>query len=54
MLVAVVTGWFLQLTGSYFAIFIALASAYLLALAIVHWLKPDLRPAELGGLEAKG
>src|SRR6266851_1366989 len=53
MLVAVATGWFLQLTGSYFAIFIALASAYLLALAIVHWLKPDLRPAELGGLEAK-
>jgi len=54
MLVAVATGWFLQLTGSYVAIFIALGSAYLFALAIVHWLKPDLRPADLAGLEAKG
>ncbi len=43
MLVAAITGWFLQLTGNYFAIFFAVGSAYLVALAIIHWLKPDLR-----------
>ena len=53
MLIAVVTGWVLQLTGSYYAIFISVGSAYLVALAIIHRLIPDLRPAELGALEAK-
>lgn len=53
MLIATATGWLLQLTGSYLAIFVVAGSAYLLALAIIHLLKPDLRPAELGALEAK-
>jgi ACS family hexuronate transporter-like MFS transporter len=53
MLVAAATGWFLQLTGNYFAIFFAVGSAYLVALAVIHWLIPDLRPAALAGLEAK-
>ena len=53
MLIAVATGWFLQLTGSYVAIFWAVGSAYLVALAVIHWLIPDVRPAQLTGLEAK-
>jgi ACS family hexuronate transporter-like MFS transporter len=53
MLVAAATGWFLQLTGNYFAIFFAVGTAYLVALAIIHWLKPDLRPAQLSALDAK-
>ena len=47
MLIAVATGWFLQLTGSYLAIFLIVGSAYLSALAVIHWLIPDLRPAQL-------
>jgi ACS family hexuronate transporter-like MFS transporter len=53
MLVATATGWFLQLTGNYFAIFFAAGSAYLLALAVIHWLVPVLRPAELVELETE-
>jgi len=47
MLIAVATGWFLQLTGSYLAIFVIAGSAYLSALAVIHWLIPDLRTAQL-------
>ena len=52
MLVAATTGWFLQLTGNYYAIFFGVASAYLVALAVIHLIKPDLRPANLAGLDA--
>jgi len=52
MLVAATTGWFLQLTGNYYAIFFAVGSAYLIALAVIHLIKPDLRPARLAGLDA--
>jgi len=52
MLVAATTGWFLQLTGNYYVIFFAVGSAYLIALAVIHLIKPDLRPARLAGLDA--
>jgi len=51
MLIALATGWFLQLTGSYVAIFVIVGSAYLFALAVVHRLTPDLRPAQLTAAE---
>jgi ACS family hexuronate transporter-like MFS transporter len=53
MLIATATGWLLQLTGSYLAIFLVAGSTYLAALLVIHLLKPDLKPAELGDLEAR-
>ena len=47
MLIAKVTSYVLQFTGSYMAVFVIAASAYLLALAIVHVLTPQLEPARL-------
>lgn len=47
MLVAAGTGWLLQLTGSYLAIFVVAGSAYLVALAAIHALSPRLAPARL-------
>jgi ACS family hexuronate transporter-like MFS transporter len=47
MLIAKVTGYVLQFTGSYLAVFVIAASAYVLALAIVQWLSPRLEPARL-------
>ena len=44
MLIAEVTGYVLQMTGSYLPIFIIAASAYLLALMVVHLLSPRLQP----------
>ena len=43
---AQLTGFILQTTGSYWPLFMIAGSAYLLALAIVHALIPDLKPAE--------
>lgn len=43
---AQLTGWILQSTGSYWPLFIMASSAYLLALAIVQALIPDMKPAE--------
>jgi ACS family hexuronate transporter-like MFS transporter len=37
----------LQRTGSYAPIFFLAGSAYLVALAIIHWLAPRLEPASL-------
>ena len=37
----------LETTGSYWSLFAAAASAYLVALAIIHYLSPQLRPAML-------
>jgi ACS family hexuronate transporter-like MFS transporter len=47
MLIAEVTGYVLQFTGSYLPVFIIAASAYLLALGIVHLLSPRLEPAHV-------
>jgi ACS family hexuronate transporter-like MFS transporter len=52
MLIALVVGEILQRTGSYVPIFAIAASAYLLALLVIHSLAPRLRPAELGAPEA--
>ena len=45
MLIAKVTGYVLEFTGSYLPVFIIAASAYLLALLVVHLLSPRLEPA---------
>jgi ACS family hexuronate transporter-like MFS transporter len=47
MLIAEVTGYVLQFTGSYLPVFIIAASAYLLALGIVQLLSPRLEPAHI-------
>jgi len=47
MLIAKVVGYILEWTGSYVPIFIIAASAYLVALLIVHLLAPNLEPAKV-------
>jgi ACS family hexuronate transporter-like MFS transporter len=47
MLIAKLTGALLQWTGSYVPVFVISASAYLVALLIVHVLVPRLEPANL-------
>jgi MFS transporter, ACS family, hexuronate transporter len=47
MLIAKVTGYVLNATGSYVPIFLIAASAYLIALGLVHLLVPRLEPAAL-------
>ena len=47
MLIATATGYLLQWTGSYVPIFFVAASAYLIALAVIHVLVPDLHAARL-------
>jgi hypothetical protein len=47
MLIAKVTASVLQYTGSYVPVFIIAASAYLLALLMVHLLSPRLEPAPI-------
>jgi ACS family hexuronate transporter-like MFS transporter len=47
MLIAKVTGYILQATGSYVPVFLMASFAYLIALAIVHMLVPRLEPARL-------
>jgi ACS family hexuronate transporter-like MFS transporter len=51
MLIATFTGFLLQFTGSYVPVFIMAGSAYLIALAVIHWLAPNLEPAALGPAE---
>jgi ACS family hexuronate transporter-like MFS transporter len=48
MLIAKLTGYILQATGSYVPVFLIAAFAYLTALAIVHLLVPKLEPARVG------
>ena len=48
MLIANVTGFLLETTGSYVPIFAMGSSAYLLALAVVHGFAPRLEAARLG------
>ena len=47
MLIAKLTGYILQATGSYVPVFLIAASAYLIALAVIHALVPKLEPARL-------
>src|SRR5262245_40215611 len=47
MLIAKITGYILQTTGSYVPIFFMAAFAYLVALAVIHLLVPKLKPVEL-------
>lgn len=49
MLIAKVTGYILQATGSYVPVFFIAASAYLVTLAVVHLLVPRLEPVRLEG-----
>ncbi|HEV3042081.1 MAG TPA: MFS transporter [Candidatus Angelobacter sp.] len=48
LLISKVTGYVLQWTGSYLPMFIIAGSAYLIALAIIHFLNPQLKPAPVG------
>jgi ACS family hexuronate transporter-like MFS transporter len=48
MLIATAIGLLLQVTGSYFAVFLMAASSYLFALLFIHLLAPALAPADLG------
>ncbi len=48
LLIAKVTGYVLQWTGSYVPLFIIAGSAYLVALVLIHFLNPRLLPAPLG------
>jgi ACS family hexuronate transporter-like MFS transporter len=47
MMIATFTGFLLQTTGSYVPVFMMAASAYLLALGIIHLLVPTLEPAKI-------
>ena len=47
MLIAKVTGYILQSTGSYLPVFIIAGTTYLVTLAIVHLLSPSLEPAPM-------
>ncbi len=49
LLLAKTTGYVLQWTGSYLPLFIIAGSAYLIALVIIHFLNPQLKPAQVGG-----
>jgi ACS family hexuronate transporter-like MFS transporter len=47
MIIAPLVGYILQTTGSYLPIFIIAASAYLIALLVIHLLAPRLEPATI-------
>jgi ACS family hexuronate transporter-like MFS transporter len=47
MLIAKLTGYILQTTGSYLPVFIIAGSTYLVTLGVVHLLAPRLEPARL-------
>jgi ACS family hexuronate transporter-like MFS transporter len=47
MLISTFVGFLLQATGSYVPVFMMAGSAYLIALAAVHWLAPRLEPASI-------
>jgi ACS family hexuronate transporter-like MFS transporter len=46
MLIAKITGYILETTGSYVPIFFMAAFAYLVALAVIHLLVPKMKPVE--------
>ena len=45
MLIANVVGFVLQMTGSYVPVFAIAASAYLIAMGLMHLLAPRMEPA---------
>ena len=47
MMIAKLTGYLLEVTGTYVTVFMMAACAYLSALAIVHLLSPKLEPVRL-------
>jgi ACS family hexuronate transporter-like MFS transporter len=47
MLIAKVTGYLLQATGSYVPVFVMASCAYLVALGVIHLLFPRLEPVNL-------
>lgn len=47
MIIAPLVGYILQTTGSYVPIFIIAASAYLVALLVIHVIVPRMEPAEI-------
>jgi ACS family hexuronate transporter-like MFS transporter len=49
--IARVVSEILDRSGSYVPIFVIAASAYLLALAVIHIISPRLEPVRLGGTE---
>jgi MFS transporter, ACS family, aldohexuronate transporter len=53
MLIAKLTGYILQATGSYVPVFLIAASAYLIALGAIHVLSPRLTPVRLEGPTAR-
>jgi ACS family hexuronate transporter-like MFS transporter len=46
-LIAKLTGYILQATGSYVPVFLIAASAYLVALGVIHLLTPKLTPVDI-------
>lgn len=48
MIMSPLVGWILDKTGSHLPIFMIAASAYLVALLVIHLLAPKLEPADLG------
>lgn len=48
MLIAEIVGHVLQWTGSYMIPFLMAASAYLIALLLIHMLSPNLEPVQIG------
>ena len=47
MFIAKLVGYILETTGSYVPIFAIAATAYLIALLIIHLLAPNLEPAKI-------
>jgi MFS transporter, ACS family, hexuronate transporter len=47
MLISTATGFLLQFTGSYYAVFLLAGGAYLTALGVIQWLAPNLEPARI-------
>ena len=47
MLIAKVTGYLLQTTGSYLPVFVIAGVTYLVTLGVVHLLSPRLEPARI-------
>ncbi len=52
MLIATATGWILQLTGSYYVLFVLAGCMYLAALLVIHLIVPRLEPAPIDGVKA--
>ncbi len=52
MLIAKITGYLLETTGSYLPVFTIAGTTYLITLAVVHALAPRLEPAQLGDARA--